>query len=121
MTALRAPRLGRGGRSQADHAVGRDGFEQALERQRADFLALDEVLECCRDARGDEYLPALGLAAEPRGQVGDRPDSAVVPTPFEADRADRRVALRDPDAQGEVVTPLAPSRAQVAETLAHGD
>jgi len=67
---------------------GRRGLEQALEGQRAHLLAFDEIFQGSGDARCDEDLPALGLAAEPRGQVGDRADCAVVPASLEADGAD---------------------------------
>src|SRR5206468_12008661 len=107
--------------SHTNHAEGLDAPEKALETQRAYFYALDQILEGPRDARRHEDLSALRLAAEPRGQVGDRADGAVVPAPLEADGADRRVSLGDPDAQGQVVTPLAPSGGEIADALAHGD
>ena len=49
-------------------------------------------------------LPRLGAGAEPGGEVGDTADRGVVETALEADPAERRVTLRDPDAEAEVVT-----------------
>src|SRR5262249_20766525 len=118
------PRSGSGDRSgrrlETDDAESRDRPRQALERERADLLALDEVLEGARHTRGDEDLAGLGLVAEPGGEIGDGADGAVVPTPLEADGPERGVALGDPHALRQLVAPLAPARVQVVEPLAHG-
>src|SRR5262245_29798592 len=103
--------------AQADHAEGRHGLEQALEAQRAHLLSLDQVLEGRGHAGGDEDFPALGLAAEPGGEVGDGADRPVVPASLEADGTDGRVAFGDPDAQREVVPSLAPAGAELVDPI----
>ena len=59
-----------------------------------------------------------------RGQIGDGADRAVVPAPLESDRADRRIALRDADAEaqlvaalGPVVAPCWPMRSRIASAM----
>jgi hypothetical protein len=64
-------------------------------------------------------LPARGLAAQSSGEIDDRAHRAVVDTPFETDGTDRGVALRDADAEREVITALAPANADLVDPIAH--
>ena len=50
--------------------------------------------------------PGPGLGAQAGRQVRHRADRGVVRAALEADAAERGVALRDPDAEAEVVPPL---------------
>src|SRR5262245_36362193 len=75
-------------RLHAAHAPGRHRAREPLERERADVVGLDHTLDGRGGPRGDEDLAGARLAAEPRGQVGDRPDRSVVEAPLEADGAD---------------------------------
>ena len=67
----------------------------------------------------DEHLPGLRLAAQPRRQIGHGPDGAVIAPPVEADRAQRRVAVRDTDAEAELVAALVPARSERGDRGAH--
>src|SRR5262249_56136296 len=109
-----------GSRPQADYAEGGDGPQGTLESQHAHFLALDEILEGGRHARGDEHLASLGLAAQARGQVGDRADGTVVPATLEADGPDGGVAFGYPHPHRYIVAALAPAGAEIVDPLAHG-
>ena len=63
---------------------------------------------------GDQDLPRRGLRAQPGGQVGDGADGGVVEPALEADPAERGVALRDADAEAEVVAPPCPPVGELA-------
>src|SRR2546422_9889267 len=90
---------------------GGHGLEESFEVEIAPGLGLHEGVRLRQQALGDQDLARLGLAAETGGEVRDGADGAVVPAPLEADRADRRVALRDADAELELVAELAPREA----------
>ena len=85
----------------------------------ADRLGLQEVLDRRQETLRDQDLAGLSLATEAGGQVRHRSDGAVVPAPFEADGADRRVALGDADAEVELVAVLPPLDAQLSDPVAH--
>src|SRR5206468_804158 len=104
---------------EADDVERGDGLREALEREAAQVLHLDEVLDRAEDALGDEDLPGLRLAAEPRREVRHRADRAVVHPPLEANRADRGVALGDADAEVELVAALLPFHEQLIHAPAH--
>ena len=61
---------------------------EALEDELARRLGRDQVFERRADALRDQDLAALRFAAQPRRQVGDGADRAVVDAPLEADAAD---------------------------------
>src|SRR4029450_7850697 len=82
---------------------------QALHGDRAHVLRLDQPLHRGRALGGDVHVAGRGLGAQARGEIGDRADGRVVPSPLEADGADRGVALGDADAGAEVPAPLAPA------------
>src|SRR5499426_2334487 len=86
--------------------------EQPLEGQRPEGLCLNQLLDLRGHPLMDEDLAALGLAAETGGEVGHGTDGAVVPASLETDGSDGGIALRDPHAEGQVVTALLPSRYQ---------
>src|SRR5262249_30111090 len=119
MEAIRSP-VG-GAHLQPEHVEGRDGLEEPLESEPTDRLGLDQALDRGSHARRDEDLPTLGLTAETRRVVRDCADGAVIPAALEPDGADRRIALSDPDGEGEIPTPLAPARALLFHALAHRD
>ena len=72
---------------------------EAFERELARRLDLQQSLRRRQDALGNQDLAGLCFTAQASGEVGDRADRAVVPASLEADRADRRIALRDADAE----------------------
>ena len=63
--------------------------------------------------------PGAASRAEPAGEVRDGADGGVVEAPLEADRAERGVALRDPDAEVELVALPAPALGQLGDAVAH--
>ena len=69
--------------------------------------------------RSVRICAAPGLAAEPRGEVRDTADRAIVPAPFETDRADGGVALRDADADPELEALPAPAFRERREAVPH--
>ena len=64
-------------------------------------------------------LAGLGLGAQARGEIGHSPDDAVADAGLVADRADGGVAVRDADAERDVVAAPAPDRHQLREALLH--
>src|SRR5439155_1695217 len=85
---------------------------EALELERADLLGRHEVVHGGVDALADEDLARRRLGAEPEGEVGDAADGRVVAPALEANRTDRRVALRDPHAEVEIIAPSPPLGAE---------
>src|SRR6266568_5896046 len=108
-------------RSQASHAPNGYGAREALERQRIQLLRVDHALDSGRHASRDEDLPSLGLSAQPRREVRDRTDRAVVHAAFQADGADGGVALRDADTEREVPAAFSPPRGEAGGAVPHGD
>src|SRR6185369_3834316 len=108
--AARTSRLrsGRGDDLERDHVVGRDRPAQPLERQLPDGLARGDLVHRRLYLPRDQDLAVLRLGAEPRADVRDGADRAVVVAPFEADAPERGVALGDPDAEAELVAAGAP-------------
>src|SRR5688572_15058714 len=92
---------------------------EAAQRELAHVLYLDPLLDLAEYALRDQHLAGLRLAAQARGEIGDRPDRAVVAPFLEADRAERGVAVGDPDAEAEVVAALLPACGQRAHLVAH--
>src|SRR2546425_5285091 len=103
-----------------EDVVGRHGSVEALESELADGFDFREVLHRRQHALRDEDLARLRLATEARGEVGHGADRPVVQAPLETDRADRRVALGDADAEVEGVAALPPPDEQLVHPLAHG-
>ncbi len=78
--------LGRAG-LRSNRVEGKDGLEKALERKLANLPELDQLFEDARHARGHEDLVALGLGAEPGGEVGNGADRTVVPAALKTNGA----------------------------------
>src|SRR5262249_14208706 len=102
------PARGASGGFRPDHVEGEHRPREALQRQAAQLLDFYQCLDRAEHALLDQDLARLGLAAEAGGHVGHGADRAVVHAALEADRADRRVALGDADAEVELVAALAP-------------
>src|SRR5688500_9828265 len=101
---LRATSAGSGataGLPAPTNPVARYGAPEAVELQFAHRCGLDGFLDRGVDARPDEYLAGRGSRAQPRGEVRNRPDRAVVVSPLEADPAQRCVSGLDPDPETE--------------------
>src|SRR2546425_3349146 len=104
-----------------EDVVGRHGSVEALESELADGFDFREVLHRRQHALRDEDLARLRLATEARGEVGHGADRPVVQAPLETDRADRRVALGNTDAEVEGVAALPPPDEQLVHPVAHRD
>src|SRR5512134_2096043 len=101
-----------GGHSLSDQAEHRHRLGEALERERPALVDGEAALEADACPSVDQDLPALRLAAQPRRQVDHAADRGVIEPALVAHRPERRVAVRDPDPQVEVVTELLPALAQ---------
>src|SRR6185369_1619309 len=86
----------------------RHGLREALEGERSDRIEGKRPVERGHRFAVEQHLAGLGLGAQARGEVGDVADRGVVPAPLEADGAQRGVALRDADAERELVAALLP-------------
>src|SRR5262249_16462932 len=67
----------------------------------------------------DQELACFGLCAEPGGEVHDGPNSRIFEASFEPEAAKRRIAVRYPNAESEVVAMLAPPVGQPSHARAH--
>src|SRR5215472_14058409 len=112
-----AQRLGTG---ETDQIEDLHGSAQALERDVADGLDLDERLHGGGDPLREEDLARLRFCAQARGEVGHRANGAVVEPSFEADGPEGRVAVGDPDAEVELEARLLPGQRQLGHAIAHG-
>src|SRR5262245_2706097 len=113
--SIRSRRL----RAQPQDGVPRYRTLEPRESKRPRRLDLQHTFRYRQHSLRDQNLSWLRFGTQARSQVRDRADRPVVPAPFEADRADRRVALRDADALIELVAELAPFVAQPGGALAH--
>ena len=86
-----------------DDIVRRQRPPDPLQLELTDWLDLHGVLDLRQHSRTDEDLPWLGFIAEPRGDIRHRPDGGIVEAPFKADRAERSKAVRNADAEANVV------------------
>src|SRR5579883_1079817 len=100
--------------------VGGNGARQALERNLADEARGYDGLDGGRHALAQQDLPVLGFGAEPGGKVHHRADRAVFLPAFEADAAERRIALGDAYAEADGVPAPAPRLGQALHGSAHG-
>src|SRR2546422_8815494 len=104
----RAPRASGLCRLQPADRVGNDGAVEPFQVQRLLGIPFNECFHSSEYALGDQDLIARGFAAQPRSQIGDGPDCAVVPARLESDGADRSIALRDADAEAQLIAALLP-------------
>ena len=87
----------------ADHIVRRQRPPDPLQLELANWLDLDAVLNLRQHTRTDEDLSWLGLVAKARGYIGHCADSSVVKSALEADGPERSEAVRNPDAEANLV------------------
>ena len=92
----------------SNHIVRRQWPPDPLQLELADWLDLHGVLDLRQHTRTNEDLPRLGFIAEARGNVGYRPDGGIVEAALEADRAERSEAVRNPDAETNLVPEATP-------------
>ena len=103
----------------ADHIVRRQRPPDPLQLELTDWLDLHGVLDLHQHSRTDEDLPRLGLIAEPRGNIRYRPDSGIVEAPLKADGAERSEAVRNADAEANLVPEPTPGCRQSSDGVTH--
>src|SRR5258708_22140020 len=102
------------------HYVGDgEGTAEALDREWRDVAELGEIADGAGDPRRHEDLAVRRGVAEARGRVDDRADRAVVEAAFEADLPQRRKALRDSDAEADLMAAPTPPRRKRRHRLPH--
>ena len=106
---------GRGG----ENIVGGYGSANALEFKLPNWLDRDGILDRHQHARADQNLTGLGFVAQPRCDVGHRPDGGIVEASLEADGAERRVSVRYADAKADLVAQPTPLLSQCSNSIAH--
>ena len=94
----------------ANHIIRRQRSPDPLQLELADWLDLYGVLDFHQYPRTDENLSWLGFVAKPRGDVGNGADGGVVEAPLITNRAERGEAVRNADAETNVVPEAAPGR-----------
>ena len=85
------------------HIVSRQRSPDPLQLELTDGLDLHGILDLRQHPRTNQDLPWLRFIAEPRGNIGHRPDSGIVEAALEADGAKRSKAVRYADAEANVV------------------
>ena len=95
------------------------GPVEAAQVERPHLVEFDRLGDAAGNALRHQDLAAARLAAQARRQVGHGADRAVVEAALEADRAERRVALRDADAEAELVAALRQPSAQSRDRSLH--
>ena len=88
--------------SQSQHVVGGDRFRQALERELAKRLGLNEILDRAQDALAYQDLAGLGLGTEAGGEICHGADGGIVEAALEADLTECRIALGDADTKSQL-------------------
>ena len=87
----------------SDHIVRRQRPPDPLQRELADRLDRHGVLDLHQHSWTDEDLSGLRLITQPRRDVGHRADGGIVEASLEADGSERGEAVRNPDAEANVV------------------
>src|SRR3954467_8571996 len=77
-------------------------MREALKGELAYGFEVESAVEHRHGLAAGENLAGLRFRAKASGEIRDVTDGSVVPATFEADRTERRIALRDADAEAEV-------------------
>ena len=101
------------------HIVSRQGPPDPLEHKLTHRLDLHSSLDLHQHSRADEDLTRLCLIAQPRGDVGYRPDGGVVEASLEADGAERREPVRYANTEANVVSQATPRFGQRSNGVTH--
>src|SRR3954470_13405711 len=81
----------------------RDQLHEAAQLERTDLVGLHELGHGGLGLRVEDDLAGVRVTAEARREVRHVADRGVLPAVLEADHAERRLALRDADAQADGV------------------
>ena len=103
----------------SEYVVCRQGTPDTLERELANRLDCDGILDCHEHTGTDKDLTGLCFVAKPRGDIGYRPDRGIVETSFKADCAERRKAVRDTNAEANIVAQSTPLLGQRSDGVPH--
>src|SRR6185369_1253108 len=103
----------------AKHVVRRQGSPDALERELTHWLNCYGVLDFNEHSRADEYLTRLGFVAKARRNIGYRADGCVIEPTLEADCAESGEAVRNTDAEANVVPEPMPLLGQRSDGFTH--
>ena len=90
------------------HIIRRQGPPDPLQLELTNRLDLHGVLDLRQHSRADQNLPRLGFIAKARGHVRHRPDGGIIEAPLITNGAERSKAVRNPDAEANVVPEAAP-------------
>src|SRR3954454_4113944 len=101
------------------HVEGGDGAMEPLELKLAHRGGVGQRFHGGVNLAVDQDLAALGFTAEARGKVHHAADGSVVKTALGADAAERGIAMRDTDAEAEVMAQLFPFGGKLDDALAH--
>src|SRR5262245_59813609 len=94
---------------------------QALECEWSDLLDVGHLGDCSGNSGSNQNLTVLGGFAQARGGIDHSADRAVIEAPLEADLAERSKALRNTDAETDLIVVPAPSLRQYGHGIPHRD
>src|SRR6516162_2183669 len=86
-----------GGRER--HVEGGDRLAETFQGQATKVFQRNRSFHCGCDAATYQYLPVLGLGAQPSRRIAHRADRGVTGTLGEADLPERRVEIGDASAK----------------------
>src|SRR5689334_22413156 len=92
---------------------------EPFERELTDAVSFDDLFDAAEYALRNERLTSFCLCAQTRSEAAHRADGAVIETPFETNRTQRGIALRDADADAQVVTAFFPLVGELREFRLH--
>ena len=95
-------------KAQRNNVVRRQRPPDPLQLELTDQLDLHGILDLHQHAGADEDLSRLCLIAQSRGDVGHSPYRGIVETPLEPDGAEHSEAVRNPDAEANLVPEAVP-------------
>jgi hypothetical protein len=106
-------------RNWGKHIVSRQRSPYPLERELSHRLDCDSILNRHQHTGTNQDLTGLGFVAKARGDVGHRPDGGVVETALKADGVERGKAVRDADAEANIVPEPSLPLGQRSDTFTH--
>ena len=90
---------------EANHLQDWHGFWEPFKRTLAFERDLDDIFRLSVDCLGDQDLTTLGLIAQARSKVHNRPNRCVMKLVLGPDMAERGVSGRDPHSEPEIEPP----------------
>jgi hypothetical protein len=90
-------------RDGTDHVVSRQRPPDPLQLELTDRLDSDGVFDFRQHPRTNQDLPGLRFIAKARGNIGYRPNGSIIEAALITNRAKRSEAVRNPDAEANLV------------------